>query len=488
MLSFKFRHFSFKPGERQPILKNVTWLAMGNLIVKPFWFALLLLTVRMLGAVEFGEFMLAISFVSVASVILEGGIDILTVRQLSTNPDELEIFLGHTMAVKVISGILSGVVAIASAYLLKMNINVIILVSIASLYSISNALLLHFRSVFRAYEILKYEAISIILEKGTIIALCGSILLMHTGVRAYMIGYTIAYCSTALFTFIILLKRIGKPHLKIQFPYLWSSVLKPALPFAILNLFTIIYFRSGTLLLGSLTGREDLVGYYNAGYRLVESFMLFPTIIVAPIYPVIARNRDNPEEVRRVLIEAFRALLFIGVLVSFPIFIFRQEITLLLYGSGYIKATAAVGILALTMIPISINFAAGSLVAALNRQGKSNVFIIVITILNLLLNYFLIRAFFTEGAVVTTILTETLLVLSNLYVIRDFVLWNELLLLCFKGIVPSIAVWWLVKFTFLAHLSFVVQISVSAVIMVAGYFLVKLITVNDIKKIVGAAV
>ncbi|MGC8652999.1 MAG: flippase [Candidatus Kryptoniota bacterium] len=482
MISTGLKNLTSRPRGRQPILKNVTWLAVGNLIVKPFWFVLLLLTARILGAAEFGEFMLAISFVSVASVILEGGVDILTVRQLSTNPEELGTFTGHTVFLKLISGIISGFAAIAAAYLLKMDKNIIILVSIAAVYSTSNVLLLHVRSIFRAYEILKYEAISIILEKGTVIIVCGSILVAHAGVRIYMIGYAIAYCLTAFFTFMILLKRIGKPYLKMRLSYLWSDILKPALPFAILNMFTIIYFRSGTLMLGALTGKEELVGFYNAGYRLVESFMLFPTIIVAPIYPVISRNKENIEEVKRVLIEAFRALLFIGILISFPIFIFREKITLLLYGSGYDGASNAVGILALTMIPISVNFAAGAVVAAFNRQGISNVFVLAVTSLNLVMNYFLIKGFSVNGASATTIFTELLLVISNLYVIRDSVPWYHFFLLFLKAILPAFIAWLFVAI-FRSFVGFPVQIIFALTIMVGSYFILQLISFEDIRKI-----
>jgi Polysaccharide biosynthesis protein. len=107
MIFSKFKTLTSRPGRREPILKNVTWLAIGNLIVKPFWLILLLLTARILGAAEFGQFMLAISFVSVASVVLEGGVDILTVRQLSVNPEELATFTGHTIMLKFMSGIIS---------------------------------------------------------------------------------------------------------------------------------------------------------------------------------------------------------------------------------------------------------------------------------------------------------------------------------------------------------------------------------------------
>lgn len=469
-------------SQRQTILSNVTWLAMGNVLVKPLWFVLLLLTARLLGAAEFGQFMLAISFVSVASVLLEGGVDVLTIRELSDKPSDFEPFIGHTIYFKMFAGILSGVAAVAASLILKMNWGIVILISLASLYSLANILLTHFRSVFRAFEVLKYEAISMILEKGSVILLCTPILLMGLGVRTYMVGYVVAYCITSLVTFFIVLAKFGIPHIRFDFSYMWKTILKPALPFAVLGLFTIIYFRSGTLMLAAITGRDELVGYYNAGYRLVESFMLFPTIIVAPIYPFISRNRDNIERVRDVLAEAFRGLLFISVSISFPIFIFRHEVTAILYGSGYKLAADSVGLLAFTMIPISINFAAGSLIAALDRQGKSNIFVLAVTLANILLNYFLIRIFSVFGSAMTTVMTETLLVVCNLFIVRDYIPWERAVRVFFKALLPAVSAGVIVYFV-ANSIDFPLQVIVAAIIMLGGYFSLKLITVNDIRRL-----
>lgn len=472
--------------KRRPILTNMTWMAVGNILVKPLWFLLLLLTARLLGAVDFGKFMLAISIVSIASVVLEGGVDILIIRELSSKPQEYPIFFGNTSIFKLSSGIISGIAAIAACFVLKMDWEIITLVSLASLYSISNALLVHFRSVFRAFEILKYEAVSMIFEKASVIVLCGGILLMHLGLRAYMIGYVIAYCITSIITLMVVVTKVGMPMLGPNLSYLWSQIIKPALPFALLNLFTIIYFRSGTIMLQALTGREELVGYYNAGYRLVESFMLFPTIIVAPIYPVISRNKEDVDKIRRVMSDAVRALFFIGVSISVPIFIFREKITLLLYGDGYKLATSSVGILALTMIPISLNFAAGTLVAALNKQSKSNVFVLAITIVNLILNYFAIKVFSTNGAALTTVVTETLLVSFNLFLVRDYIPWGSVVDIFLRAMVPALLAW-LIMLTPVRTLIFPLQLSIALFVMLAGYFSLRLVTFADIRKLLRIA-
>lgn len=467
---------------RQSIARNIGWLAFGNVVVKPFWFVFLLLTARLLGSAGYGQFMFAISLVTVAAAVLEGGIDVLTVREISSSPQKYDTYLGHTVVFKLLSGIVGSAAIIAVAFLFRMSWETITLVFFASFFSMSNAMLTHFRSFFRSFEVLKYEATSVILEKASVIVLCGFALLMHKGVVAYMIGYAAAYCITCVVTFAVLFTRIGAFRLHLNLSYFWAEILRPALPFAIMNLFIIIYFRSGTIMLNALLGREDLVGYYNVGYKLVESFMLFPTIIVAPIYPVISRKKDDVMGVRSVLLDAVRVLLFMSVSVSSVIFIFRENFTLLFFGAGYKSATTSVGILALTMIPISLNFAAGSLVAALGRQKRSNLFIFAVTMLNIVLNYVLIRVWSVEGAAVTTVITEVLLVIFNIEIVRDYLPWGTLLKVGGKAIFPALVAGILVS-TILARFDFPVQLALSLMVLLLGYFSLSIVTWGDMKRL-----
>lgn len=468
--------------KRASIVTNVTWLAAGNVVIKPIWFVFLLLTARLLGAAEYGQFMLAISIVSFAYIFLEGGVDILTVRELSDKPDEFRRFFGHTALFKLATGVISGIAAIAAAFILKLSWVLINIVVLASIYNVSNVLLMHFRTVFRAFEVLKYEAISAVLEKTAAIVFCVGILFMHLGVAAYAAGFAVAYLVSSSVTLVILVAKIGVPKLGIQFSYLWHRIIKPALPFALMNIFIVIYFRSGILMLGAITGREVLVGYYSAGYKLVESFTLFPTIIVAPIYAVVTRQREDVETVRKIMLEAFRALLFIGVVISCSIFIFREQITLLLFGEGYREAIGTVGIIALTMIPIAVDFGAGTLVAATGRQGKANWFIFGATLLNIVMNYVLIKVMSTNGAAMTTVITEIVIALSNLFIVHDYVPWRRVLDLFLRTILPMLGIFGLMLTPF-KNVSFVIQAATSLAIVGGSYFLLRVVTFRDLQKL-----
>jgi O-antigen/teichoic acid export membrane protein len=468
---------------RQSISKNIRWLAGANILVKPIWFLFLLASARILGPLEFGNYMYALSFLAVIAVFFEGGLDILLVRDIALSPESYSKFFSHSYFLKVIFAIMVAVVANTVALAFDYSTETRILVLIASMYNMFNSLMLHFRSVFRAFEVMQFEALSIIFEKGFVIIICGLSLIVAPNASVFMLTFTFAYLLASVGTLTILRLKFSIPKLNIDIKYLWTNVLKPALPFALMNIFIVIYFRSGTLILDNLTHDKQLVGYYNAGFRLIESFMLFPTILVAPIYPAFSRLKDDKNAISPLLFNAARILLFVSIVIALPILLFRYEITLLLFGEGYASAADSVGIITLAMIPISITFIAGNLVAAVGRQMKANIFILVATILNVILNYSLIPFWGVEGAALVTVFTELILALSNVWLVRDYFSKTKIFVVLLKSMIILIIVFGL-KYFHILQGSFVVQIIITMIVLITAFFYFRIITVSDVKKIV----
>lgn len=401
------------------IRDNMRDLATAHVAVKPLWFVFILLSTRLLGAAEFGRTMLAISFVSVIAVFLEGGVDILVVRELSARPHAYPVIFRHSLLYKSLSGLLVGGLAWALSYVPALGPPTRDLIAPAIAYSLFNTVMLHVRAAFRAFEVMQYEALSIGLEKGLVMVLCGGALLLHRGALGYLVAMAIAYAVALAWTLASLGRFRALPAGPVKSELLWREVLKPALPFALMNLFTVIYFRSGTLMLKSLTGQDTLVGHYNAGYRLVESYMLFPTIITTPLYPVLARRLAAGQAVADLVGPAARAVLGITLVITLPLALFRDFFTRLLFGAEFAPAADAVGLVALAMIPVGLTFVYGMLVAAAGRQGRANYWIVGATVVNLGMNAVLIPRWGANGAAATTVLTECVILAGNAWVIRD---------------------------------------------------------------------
>jgi O-antigen/teichoic acid export membrane protein len=468
---------------RQSIRSNVRWLAVANLAIKPAWFLFLMLSARLLGAEEFGRTMLALSFVSILATILDGGVDIHVIRRLSAEPRDYPRLAAHSYPLRVVSALAVAAVTLGLCAFHGIVPVGLPLILPALAFVLFNNLMNHTRAFFRAFEVMRFEAISIMVEKGAVIALCLVPLLLAPRAGNYLLAYAVAYGATAVVSLIMARRLAGPLQGPVEVTHMWKGILKPALPFALMNLFTIIYFRSGTLLLSYLTGRDELVGYYNAGYRLVESYMLFPTIVTGPLYPVMARRHAEGVALSPLLLAATRAILLVSLAITLPLTLFHREFTTAFFGRGYGAAAVSVGIVVLAMIPVGMNFVFGSLVAASGRQPRGNVFIIVVTVLNVLLSLVAIPRAGAAGAAAVTVLTELALMSANLWVVRDYIQWVECRRLAAR-LALAVAVAVAAGVLLGARLAFPLGPALTVATFGAAAFVLRLVTLEDARHLI----
>jgi O-antigen/teichoic acid export membrane protein len=458
-------------------------LAAAHIVIKPLWFIFLLYSARKLGPEGYGDYMYAISFISIIAAVFEGGVDIATLRELSSRPAAVSTLAAHTSILKILSGLVVGGIAVLLSSLLDVAPLVKHLILFSIVYSLCNSLMIHYRHIFRAFEVLKLEAQSIVTEKLSVVVVAGVFLFFSADVSLFTLSFSLAYCLALCFTISLLKRHFGSFQWKFDLRYMWAFVLRPALPYALMNFFMIVYFRSGTIMLERITGRSEIVGYYNAGYRLVESFILFPSIIVTPLYPTFTRFAQDKAKIAAVLANASRFVCLVSVVISFPIFLFKEDFTRLFFGAQYASASIAVGVIGLAMIPVGFTWVFGSLVAAIGRQPRANWYIAFVTCLNLLLHYLLIPRMGLLGASLSTLVTETSMALCCIWVVRDYGFVAGLKKFAFLVILPLMVILILKELGFYPQ-SFVVGLVVTLSIITLSFFALRLVTVAEVKKFI----
>ena len=403
-----------------------------NLFVKPLSFLFIIISTRLLGADDFGKFAFATALVTFINTFFEGGINIHTIRELSAEPAKYADYFSSSFSLKVIGGLLTALCTLIVLYFTHYETTIVYLLLISVVFILFYSLLEHLRRFFRAFEIMRYEAYSIAFEKIGMVAICGTVLFINQNVVLFTASYAFTYIISFGYTLILTLKVIGKPKRKFT-PRSWfSDLLKPAFPFAIMNILIIGRSRAGTILLKFISQKDDWVGYYNAGYRLLDSFMLFPKMIATPLLPVFVRIQKRKDTVRKLLNGGCRNILGIAALVSFPILLMHNAITVLLFGPTFSKASLAVGILALNMIPAGLTTIIGNLVAATDRQSIANKMFIFETVTTIALYSFFISISGYIGAAIASVIGDTVYLGINLWVVRDYVYKSGLLSLLMR--------------------------------------------------------
>lgn len=469
---------------RQSVLQNFRWLAGANFAVKPVWFLFILMSTRVLGPEEFGRFMFALSFVAVVTYFFEGGVDMYTMRELSRGPGAFQTLLPQTLFLKGLLGVGVAVVGVAASLVLGFDTRTVVMIAMAGGHGLLNSVLVHARFVFRAFEKMKYEAVSILIEKVVIVAMCGVSFLVSRTAGVFMMAFVASYFLATSATLLMLWTRVGKLSLRIDWCALWPSVFRPALPFALMGIFMVVYFRAGTLMIQWITGSDTSVGYYGAGYRIVEAFALIPTIVVMPLYATFVRGEEDPAMLRGVISRAVRGLLALALVPAVPFILFHQDMTSLIFGADYLPASWAIGLTVLTVVPVGLTWLFVNLAGAIGRQRTLNFWIVGVTLVNLGLNYVLIHAMGVLGAAVTTLISECLMALAAIWVVRRYIDGRRLLLSVASAAASVVAVWAIVSAGVLPA-EFIPRLVIAMILLVAGLFLTRLVTVSEARKVFG---
>ena len=169
-------------------------------------------------------------------------------------------------------------------------------------------------------------------------------------------AYTFFFSALAVFALSIITvsKKIAKCSLEFDLHFI-KLTLKEALPFAMMNIFIVVYFRIDTVMIAIL--RNDLeLGWYSAAYRLLEGMILIPNMIMAPIYPVFSRLFISSIDSLMLL---YKYVLKIMTIISLPITIvamfLSEEIIRTFYGTAFANSTYALLIL-IWAIPFILSY------------------------------------------------------------------------------------------------------------------------------------
>lgn len=206
--------------------------------------------------------------------------------------------------------------------------------------------------------------------------------------------------------------------LRLQFDWdYWKKILKMAAPLAFSIIFTLIHFKVDTLLLSVLKPPEE-VGIYGAAYKVLEGLITFAAIFAGILLPVLSRYAFTQ---RKKFIRAYRRGFDVLIIFMIPLIVgtlFYAEPIMHLFGGGQFDASA--NVLKILIFAVGMIFLAhlfGNTVVALNQQKKLMWIYFSAAATAVVLNFLLIPKYSYYGAAVTTVLTETIVMLGTVILV-----------------------------------------------------------------------
>jgi O-antigen/teichoic acid export membrane protein len=389
------------------IIRNTLALFAGTAVGNVFSFLLMVVIARALGDVGVGQYSFLFAFGYLILILCNPGLGYLIIKDVPANKGITSQYGNNILSMKAILAVVSAAAAVSLLIFIKDDTLIIRSFMVVALIYMINCAMSVFPNILRANERMDLTALIDAIERAVAL-LAGVVLLYITRSLLFLVLALLISNLVKQMLYFMFSRRYFVPRFGIDFQ-LWKRLFVRSLPFALSISFLYIYYRIDTVMLSLMVG-DQVTGWYNAAYRLVDVFNYIPFLIVAAILPPMARSskKDN-ELLADIFNRSVRYLILLAIPIGVGTFILAPRIVLVVYGEGFASAAIALKILIWAEVIVFVNYLGGHLLNIIDRQ-KIYTKIIGITVgLNIVLNFILIPKYTYIGAGVATLLSEVLI-------------------------------------------------------------------------------
>lgn len=405
-------HFSGISMKR--IVNNTVISLTGQAVT---WGSTLLLTIaygRFLGDFKFGELYFAITFVLLVGFPIEFGFNQQLTRDVAQEPDKALRYLSNTLVIKVALWLVLYSAILLICKLLGYSPEQRFLVAICGIMLLTASIANAFGSLHYAFERVVFPVFGTMLEKG-LSALVG-FLLLRNGASVETIAFVLLGGSfiNACWQGFWFFRLVG-----FSFTIeggLIRDLIRTSIPFLTYGVLGVIYYRLDTIIL-SLVADATVVGWYGAAYRLFDTLIFLPSLVISAImYPVFSKLSMTSEASLKTAIEkTTNFLLFCAIPITSILIIAAPNIIGFLYhNADFLPSIPALQALAPGLTFLYVNSVFSAIIMSTKQERKITIMAGIALLFNLGLNLILIPLYRHVGAAIVTSLTEFLLLCIGL--------------------------------------------------------------------------
>ena len=400
------------------ILKNTSTLFSAHLIGRLGSLVITLwLMPRYFTENEFGGYFVAFALTNLIASLTELGIQNPLVREMTLQLQQTRHFLGNALLVRLIMSVVAYALMIISGISLGYTTIIVTMIVYLGLAEIVNSIAQLYRCVFRAHEDMKYEAFTVVAERATFCLVGGSAILLGYGIvnvcQVMLIASGVNLVLSIGFTRFRFTPISFTPSRRII-----VMLMQQALPFAVGNIFNLIYFRVDAIMLSKLSPYGVVANtWYGLPYTFVNAFTILPgSFMMGAMFPVLSRAYVNERD-RLPSIYTFgvRWMVICAVPLAVGLATLSHEITQVLF-STYTSDTveriaAALRWLSLSGGMIYLTTVVLTTLRAADKRRAFSVLMGTTALLNISLNLVLIPRFSHVGAAVAMVVSEMYLLI-----------------------------------------------------------------------------
>ena len=234
----------------------------------------------------------------------------------------------------------------------------------------------------------------------------------------YVAGMVLLSLASNLAIWFYLPQYVDKPVLKDFHPL---KHLKPTFTLFIPSAAMSIYTVFDKTMIGLFANNFEN-GYYEQALKISKTALTLVTALGAVMIPRMGYyfNQKNMDKVKELTYQSYNFVWFLGVPLSFGLIGISQNLVPWFYGKGYDKITVLLPILGLLIIIIGLSNVTGiQYFVTTKRERLLTGTVIIGAVVNFVCNLILIPKLYSIGASIASVAAETVITLTQLYLIRN---------------------------------------------------------------------
>ncbi|HIP50401.1 MAG TPA: hypothetical protein EYG99_03040, partial [Candidatus Pacebacteria bacterium] len=272
------------------IAQKITYNIIVNGVAKVFSIALALFGIgilsRYLGTDGFGKYTIMLTFFAFFSAIGDFGLYSIATREISRDGADEHWILSRIFTLRLI--ISTAIFSLATIFVWFLpyahDVKVGILIAAgAFIFSSSYGLL---NGLFQKH--LAMDRVALVELSGKAVQITILFIIVQLKLSFVVVAFALFATMFWNFFFIFIFSRkFTKITLYTDKTY-WKSFIKESTPMGISAFVTFLYFKIDTILLSFFTTSSD-VGIYGAAYKIIETLIFFPAMVIGLIFPLFSR-------------------------------------------------------------------------------------------------------------------------------------------------------------------------------------------------------
>lgn len=487
------------------LTKKVAWNSavqfVGRVIAVAISFVSVKLLTTRLGPSGYGEYAAILNYVTFFGVMADFGFFWILVRELSfvKSRKETNHITGNILALRSFFAVLVLAAAVVAVYLVPTGLVQmltpevklgILVVAIATFWQSLNST---FVGVFQANYRMDRPVIADIIGRLVSISFLVPFLLYHFNVvwlvSAMVWGAVVNFILNIVFS-----RKYTDFNLGFDFPF-WNRVWHESSTLGIVSVLALVYFKIDGIMLAAMKSATD-VGIYSAPYKIIEIINVFPAIFMGLVFTALTQTwQSNRERANYLIDRSIEAMTLIalpvlvgGIILARPIMDLISSVsyanysTVTVWLSGHAIRFDGILVLQLLLIAVAIDAYANIFGKGIIAFGSTKLLLwpnIAAVIVNVGLNLVVIPRWSYAGATIVTIITEGLVLILQILIIRRFVRpripWG-MLGRALLAVLAMVLVLWPLRHDFA-----LVGITVGAIVYLAAARLFKAISPESIR-------